>query len=81
MTGGGEGFCVLKLPSASDGSLSGATERARRPAGALSGEEQTLAHLQWEVRRIEALLNVIRARLDQFEATGTQRAGTGRQCP
>jgi len=71
MTGGGEGLCILKLPDRPDGDP--AASAGKRREG-----EHALAHLQWEIQRIEATLGAIRARLEQLEVSSAQTTGVER---
>jgi hypothetical protein len=69
MTGGGRGFCVLRLPSDPAQPLLGVVGRTGWPvARPLEGEPE-LAQLRSQARQIETVLRVIRARLERLEAS------------
>jgi len=78
MTGGGEGFCILKLTDDPLGTPADSVGRLGRPVGEGSGKELALARLQQDVRQMESALNAIRARLEQLDAARAQHSGAGR---
>jgi hypothetical protein len=74
MTGGGEGCCILKLPDGSKNNPAESAIRVGQPADRAGEEKLGWARLRWEVRRIEASLDAIRARLKRIETTSMQHA-------
>ena len=63
MTGGGRGFCVLRVPGDPGEPLVGAAGRAGRPVGAMEDGKDELEHLRGQARQIEATLRTIHARI------------------
>jgi hypothetical protein len=74
MTGGGRGFCILKMPRSPDEPLVGFSGRAGWPVGQVVGPKAEVAGLRSEVRRIEAALCAIRGRIGMLEAKQKQAA-------
>ena len=74
MTGGGEGFCIVRLPDGSEKDPAASAIRVGQVADESGEEELGLARLRWEVQRIEASLDAIRARLKQIETTSIQHS-------
>jgi hypothetical protein len=72
MTGGGGGFCVLRLQSRRDEPLIGASGRAGWPVGRIADGEDELAHLRSQAEQIETILRAIRGRIKHLQAVRWQ---------
>jgi hypothetical protein len=72
MTGGGSGFCVLRVPNRPGEPLIGAAGRTGWPVGMTVEGGAELAPLRRQARRIEAVLCVIRAWIAHLEANRRQ---------
>ena len=68
MTGGGRGFCALKVAAMPGESVTPVAGRAGWPVGRVSGASAEVAQLRSEARRIEAALGAIRGRIGMLEA-------------
>jgi len=73
MTGGGRGFCILRLPNRPGEPVVGAGGRMGRPVGRTPQGEDELAILRRQADRIEAILRAIRGRIERLEATLRQK--------
>ena len=69
MTGGGSGFCVLRLPNSPGEPFTGLAGQAGRTVGRTVEGEAELAQLRRQARQIEAVLRVLRARIEHLEAS------------
>jgi hypothetical protein len=79
MTGGGRGYCVLKMPSAPDEAPSGFAGFSARPVtiGVVFGGNK-LEALRAQAQRIRVAIRSIESRLAMLEAVGkgtSRRAG------
>jgi len=72
MTGGGGGFCVLKLPGRAGEPITGLVGRVGWPVGWQLGPEAELSRLRSQARQIEAVLHIIRRRIEVLEANRQQ---------
>ena len=69
MSGGGRGFCVLKMSQRSEEPVTGFAGEAGWPVGGfLSWREAELANLKARNRQIETTLRAIRRRIELLEA-------------
>jgi len=68
MTGGGRGFCVLKVHSSPRERLTGFTGVQGRPVGSKAAGGAELRRLRLEAYRIEAILCDIRNRIERLQA-------------
>jgi hypothetical protein len=69
MTGGGEGFCILKIPRMPDEPLTGFAGRSGQPVGPSPGGPADLMSLRARARGIEAMISGILRRIAALEAT------------
>jgi hypothetical protein len=69
MTGGSRGFCVLRLPNRPGEPSTGLAGRAGWLVGRTVEGEAELAQLHRQARHIEAVLRVLRARIEHLEAS------------
>ena len=74
MTGGGRGFCVLKMPRSPDKPIVGFAGRAGWRVVQAVGPKAEVAELRSEARRIEAALRAIRGQIGMLEAKQKQAA-------
>ena len=74
MTGGGRGFCVLKMPRSPDEPTVGYAGRAGWPVVQAGAPKAEVPGLRSEARRIEAALCAIRGRIGMLEAKQKQAA-------
>lgn len=74
MTGGGGGFCILKVPRTSAEPLTGFAGLAGRQVGGFDPESQThLAPLQTQARCIEMNITNLKRRITALEEFGKRR--------
>jgi len=74
MTGGGRGFCVLKLPDKPDEPVVESAGRAGWSVGRESAGNAELAQLRRQAARIEATLRVISRRIEFLQSNQKQAA-------
>jgi hypothetical protein len=73
MTGGGRGYCVLRLPRSAHEPVEGFVGAAGRPVACFPHREHTeFAHLRYQARRIELAIEDLRRRLTGLEASWTR---------
>ena len=72
MTGGGRGFCVLRLPNRPGEPLVGAVGRAGWPVGRIHRGEDELVHLRRRAEWVEAILSTIHGRIECLQAARRQ---------
>jgi hypothetical protein len=70
MTGGGRGFCALKMPQRPDEPIRGFAGRTGWPFALPPGPEAALAQLRSQATQIEKLLRAVRGRIERLEAGG-----------
>lgn len=73
MTGGGRGFCILKVPGGSRERLTGFAGVQGRPVGSTAADGAELRRLRREAHRIEAILCDIRNRIEHLQAAGQKQ--------
>ena len=76
MTGGGRGFCVLKLPNRPEEPIAGLAGWTGWPISRPFDGEAELAHLRSQALRIEGILRVIRSRIERLKPS-RRRATVG----
>lgn len=72
MTGGGRGVCVLKMPAGPAEPVTGIAGRAAVPVSMRLRPQAELAALRSQARQIEAILGLIRQRIEQLQAIRTR---------
>ena len=68
LTGGGRGFCVLRLPNRPGEPSTGFAGRAGCPVSQPFDGEAELAHLRSQALQIKGILRHIRGRIERLEA-------------
>lgn len=76
MTGGGRGFCVVKIPQSPDEPAAALIGRVGVPIGAPYPLRVELARLRSQVGHIEEMLVAIHCRIEMLEA-GSRSAALG----
>ena len=76
MTGGGRGFCILKMPENPDEPATGIAGQTGRFVCRPAAPGAEKAYLRSQARRIEAALQVIRNRME-FLSAGRRRPAGG----
>jgi len=72
MTGGGRGFCALKMPRKPDAPIQGLAGQTGWPVALPPASEATLAQLRSQAAQIEESLRAIHSHIERLEAGGAK---------